>query len=156
MTVEDELTGKTGDKAFKIEGEFKPGDEKTFETSYTVTEADLGKTVVNVATATGKTPDPKKPEPGVTPGETEDPTDPKKPAMSIEKKVIDQKEKYEIGEIVKYEITVTNTGNTTQNNILVEDIRYTCTWQGSNNYCRVHSCESRPWKYNYKRSSCQR
>ena len=121
VVVSDELTGNTGDKAFKIDGEFKPGDEKSFETSYTVTEADLGKTVVNVATATGKTPDPDKPEPGVDPGKKEDPTDQKKPAMSIEKKVIDQKEKYEIGDTVKYEITVTNTGNTTQNNILVED-----------------------------------
>ena len=121
VTVSDELTGNTGDKAFKIDGEFKPGDEKTFETSYTVTEADLGKTVVNVATATGKTPDPDKPKPDVDPGKKEDPTDQKKPAMSIEKKVIDQKEKYEIGDTVKYKITVTNTGNTTQNNILVED-----------------------------------
>ena len=121
VTVEDELTGKTGDKAFKIEGEFKPGDEKTFETSYTVTEADLGKTVVNVATATGTTPDPNKPEPGVTPGQTEDPTDSRNPSMSITKKVVDQKKEYEIGDTVKYEITVTNTGNTTQNNILVED-----------------------------------
>ena len=121
VTVSDELTGNTGDKAFKIDGEFKPGDEKTFETSYTVTEADLGKTVVNVATATGTTPDPDKPEPGVDPGKKEDPTDQKKPGMSIEKKVIDQKEKYEIGDTVEYKITVTNTGNTTQKNILVED-----------------------------------
>ena len=121
VVVSDELTGNTGDKAFKIDGEFKPGDEKTFETSYTVTEADLGKTVVNVATATGKTPDPDKPKPDVDPGKKENPTDQKKPAMSIEKKVIDQKEKYEIGDTVKYKITVTNTGNTTQNNILVED-----------------------------------
>ena len=74
-----------------------------------------------MATATGTTPDLDKPEPGVDPGKTEDPTDQKKPAMNIEKKVIDQKEKYEIGDTVKYEITVTNTGNTTQNNILVED-----------------------------------
>ena len=74
-----------------------------------------------MATATGKTPDPDKPKPDVDPGKKEDPTDQKKPSMSIEKKVIDQKEKYEIGDIVKYEITVTNTGNTTQKNILVED-----------------------------------
>ena len=125
VTVEDELTGNTGDKAFKIDGEFKPGDEKSFETSYTVKESDLGTdgkgSVLNVATATGTTPDEKKPKPGVDPGKTEDPTDQKKPSMSIEKKVIDQKEKYEIGDTVKYEITVTNTGNTTQNNILVED-----------------------------------
>ncbi|MDO5305887.1 MAG: hypothetical protein Q4E87_09970, partial [bacterium] len=121
VVVSDELTGNTGDKAFKIDGEFKPGDEKTFKATYTVTEADLGKTVVNVATATGKTPDPDKPEPGVTPGKTEDPTDSRNPSMSITKKVVDAKDKYEIGDTVKYEITVENTGNTTQSDILVED-----------------------------------
>ena len=121
VKVIDELTGleKT------IKGEFKPGDEKTFETSYTVKESDLGMdgkgSVLNVATATGKTPDPDKQEPGVDPGKTEDPTDPKKPSMSIDKTVIDRKDEYQIGDTVKYEITVTNDGNTTQNNILVED-----------------------------------
>ena len=121
VTVSDELTGNTGDKAFKIEGEFKPNDEVTFKTSYTVKESDLGKKVVNVATATGTTPDPDKPTPGVNPGETEDPTDQKNPKLSITKKVIDKKDEYQIGDTVKYEITVENTGNTTQNNVLVED-----------------------------------
>ena len=120
VTVEDELTGNTGRNAWTIDT-FAPGETKTFKTSYTVTEADLGKTVVNVATATGKTPDPDKPKPGVDPGKTEDPTDPKKPSMSIDKTVIDRKDEYQIGDTVKYEITVTNDGNTTQNNILVED-----------------------------------
>ena len=121
VKVSDKLTGNTGDKAFKIDGEFKPGDKATFEVSYTVKESDLGKTVVNVATATGTTPDPKKPEPDVKPGETEDPTDSKKPALSITKKVVGEKKEYQIGDTVTYEITVENTGNTTQNNILVED-----------------------------------
>ena len=121
VTVADELTGNTGDKAFKIEGEFKPGEEATFEARYTVKESDLGKTIVNVAAAAGTTPDPDKPAPDVTPGETEDPTDPKNPEMTITKKVIDQKDEYQIGDTVKYEITVKNTGNTTQNNVLVED-----------------------------------
>ena len=121
VTVSDELTGNTGDKAFKIDGNFKPGEEATFEASYTVKESDLGKTVVNEATAAGKTTDPKNPEPGVTPGTTEDPVDQKNPAMTITKKVTDKKEEYQIGDTVKYEITVKNTGNTTQNNVLVED-----------------------------------
>ena len=121
VTVSDELTGNTGDKAFKIDGNFKPGEEATFETSYTVKESDLGKTVVNEATAAGKTTDPKNPEPGVTPGTTEDPVDQKNPAMTITKKVTDKKEEYQIGDTVEYEITVKNTGNTTQNNVLVED-----------------------------------
>ena len=121
VTVSDKLTGNTGDKAFKIDGKFKPGEEATFEASYTVKESDLGKTVVNEATAAGKTTDPKNPEPGVTPGTTEDPVDQKNPAMTITKKVTDKKEEYQIGDTVKYEITVKNTGNTTQNNVLVED-----------------------------------
>ena len=121
VTVSDELTGNTGDKAFKIDGNFKPGEEATFEASYTVKESDLGKTVVNEATAAGKTTDPKNPEPGVTPGTTEDPVDQKNPAMTITKKVTDKKEEYQIGDTVKYKITVKNTGNTTQNNVLVED-----------------------------------
>ena len=121
VTVSDELTGNTGDKAFKIDGNFKPGEEATFEASYTVKESDLGKTVVNEATAAGKTTDPKNPEPGVTPGTTEDPVDQKNPAMTITKKVTDKKEEYQIGDTVEYKITVKNIGNTTQNNVLVED-----------------------------------
>ena len=121
VKVIDELTGleKT------IKGEFKPGAEETFETSYKVKESDLGTdgkgSVLNVATATGTTPDPEKQKPEVVPGQTKDPTDPKTPSLSIDKIVIDEKDEYQIGDTVKYEITVTNTGNTTQNNILVED-----------------------------------
>ena len=57
----------------------------------------------------------------VTPGETEDPVEEEKPALAIDKKVVDPKEEYQIGEVVTYEITVTNIGNVTQKNILVED-----------------------------------
>ena len=116
VTVIDELTGlkETIDT-------LAPGEEKTFDTSYTVKESDLGKTVVNVATATGTTPDVEVKEPDVKPGETEDPVEDKKPALAVDKKVVDLKEEYQIGDVVTYEITVTNTGNTTQKNILVED-----------------------------------
>ena len=54
-------------------------------------------------------------------GETEDPVEEEKPALAIDKKVVDPKEEYQIGEVVTYEITVTNIGNVTQKNILVED-----------------------------------
>ena len=57
----------------------------------------------------------------VTPGETEDPVEEEKPALAIDKKVVDPKEEYQIGEVVTYEIAVTNIGNVTQKNILVED-----------------------------------
>lgn len=74
-----------------------------------------------MATATGTTPDPDIEKPDVTPGETEDPVEEEKPALAIDKKVVDPKEEYQIGEVVTYEITVTNIGNVTQKNILVED-----------------------------------
>ena len=54
-------------------------------------------------------------------GETENPVEEEKPALAIDKKVVDPKEEYQIGEVVTYEITVTNIGNVTQKNILVED-----------------------------------
>ncbi len=116
VKVTDELTGDE----WTID-ELAPGEEETFDASYTVKESDLGKTVVNVATATGTTPDPDIEKPDVTPGETEDPVEEEKPALAIEKKVVDPKEEYQIGEVVTYEITVTNIGNVTQKNILVED-----------------------------------
>ena len=116
VKVTDELTGDE----WTID-ELAPGEEETFDASYTVKESDLGKTVVNVATATGTTPDPDIEKPDVTPGETEDPVEEEKPALAIDKKVVDPKEEYQIGEVVTYEITVTNIGNVTQKNILVED-----------------------------------
>ena len=116
VKVTDELTGDE----WTID-ELAPGEEETFDASYTVKESDLGKTVVNVATATGTTPDPDIEKPDVTPGETEDPVEEEKPALAIDKKVVDPKEEYQIGEVVTYEITVTNIENVTQKNILVED-----------------------------------
>ena len=70
ITVTDELTGDE----WTIES-LAPGAEKVYETSYTVTEkdAEAGK-VLNVATATGKSPDPDKPDVPVTPGEDPEPT----------------------------------------------------------------------------------
>ena len=116
VKVTDELTGD----AWTIDT-LAPEEAKTFDASYTVKESDLGKTVVNVATATGTTPDPDIEKPDVTPGETEDPVEEENPALAIDKKVVDPKEEYQIGEVVTYEITVTNIGNVTQKNILVED-----------------------------------
>ena len=65
VKVTDELTGD----AWTIDT-LAPEEAKTFDASYTVKESDLGKTVVNVATATGTTPDPDIEKPDVTPGET--------------------------------------------------------------------------------------
>ena len=117
VVVADDLTGET----WTID-KFAPGDApKEFETSYTVKESDLGNTVVNNATATGNTPDEKKPNPEVVPGSTEDPTDPKNPQLDITKEIVNPKAEYAIGETVQYVITVTNTGNVTQNDVVVTD-----------------------------------
>ena len=63
-----------------------PGASKDFETSYTVTEADiLSGEVVNVATATGTSPDPDEPEVPVTPGEDPEPTDDKNGHLTVTK-----------------------------------------------------------------------
>ena len=66
LVVTDELTGNSGENAWKIES-LAPGESKVFTAEYTVTEADAqaGK-VVNTAAASGTSPDPEKPELVVT------------------------------------------------------------------------------------------
>ena len=71
ITVTDELTGGE----WQIES-LAPNASKEFETSYVVTEDDvLAGKVVNVATATGDSPDPDEPDVPVEPGEDPEPTD---------------------------------------------------------------------------------
>ena len=124
IEVTDELTGNTGDKAWKIE-ELAPGAEETFTASYTVTEKDiLAGSVVNEATAKGKSPDPEKPDVPVDPGKKEDPTDPAKTSLQVVKTTISEPangETYALGETIEYRITVTNTGNLTVNDVKVLD-----------------------------------
>ena len=74
LVVTDELTGNSGENAWKIES-LAPGESKVFTAEYTVTEADAqaGK-VVNTAAASGTSPDPEKPELPTTPGTKEVPT----------------------------------------------------------------------------------
>ena len=70
ITVTDDLTG---DK-WPVES-LKPGESKEFTAEYTVTAKDAAAgEVLNVATATGKSPDPEKPDVPVTPGEDPEPT----------------------------------------------------------------------------------
>ena len=69
VVVTDELTG---DK-WTVEEPLAPGENATFETTYTVTAEDVAAgTVLNVATADGVDPEGDKPTP--TPGENEQPT----------------------------------------------------------------------------------
>ena len=100
------------------------GDSVTLTADYTVTEEDLGKTLVNTVTAaSGQTqPDPEDPnndDHDETDGEkTEDPT----PNMEVSKTVVGDKGSYQVGDVITYQITVSNTGNTTIHNVELMDV----------------------------------
>ena len=121
VVVTDELTGGR----WEIET-IAPGQDSTvMNTSYVVTEEDiLNGTVVNEATATGVSPDPNKPEPGVTPGEETDTTETKNGHMYLTKETTSTPANgstYALGETVTYEIRAINDGNLTLTNVEVED-----------------------------------
>ena len=120
ITVTDELTGDT----WTIES-LEPGAEQTFTAEYVVTEADiLAGSVKNVAMATGTSPDPDEPDPGVDPGEEEDETEDKNGHLTINKVTTSTPENgtgYALGETITYEITVVNDGNLTITDITVTD-----------------------------------
>ena len=81
IEVEDELTGDT----WTIDA-LKHGESKEFTAEYMVTEADiLAGSVVNVATATGTSPDPDKPDVPVDPGEDPEPVE--KPDDKVERTI---------------------------------------------------------------------
>ena len=124
IEVTDELTGNTGDKAWKIE-KLAPGAGERFTASYTVTEEDiLAGSVVNEATATGTSTNPDDPEVPVIPGKTEDPTDPANGHLNITKTTTSTPANgsaYALGETITYQITVKNDGNLTIKDIEVTD-----------------------------------
>ncbi|MED9820605.1 MAG: Cna B-type domain-containing protein, partial [Christensenellales bacterium] len=129
LTIADiKVTDSLSSAKDKVIGTIKslaPGASETFAFEHKVTEADIlaGK-VVNEATATGKSPDPEKPEVPVDPGETEDKTEPKKGHLKVEKRTVSQpkdKNGYRPGETIRYEIKVTNDGNLTITDIKVTD-----------------------------------
>ena len=99
------------------------GDSVTLTADYTVAEEDLGKTLTNTATATAEKPDPEDPTKPVedkdeTDGEeTKDPT----PDLDVAKEVVNKQASYQVGDVITYEITVTNTGNTTIHNVELMD-----------------------------------
>ncbi len=121
ITVTDELTGNEGENAWTIDA-LAPGKSQTFEAKHEVTEADIrAGSVVNVATATGTSPDPDEPDVWVDPGEREDPTRMMEPSLFVEKTVLGKKDGYKLGETITYQITVINSGNVTMTDIVVED-----------------------------------
>ena len=120
ITVTDELTGD----AWAITS-LAPGESKDFTASYTVTEADvLAGKVLNVATATGTSPDPNTPDVPVTPGEDEEPTEGAEGHLTVTKvttSVPANGTAYVLNEEITYKITVTNDGQLTITDITVTD-----------------------------------
>jgi hypothetical protein len=120
ITVNDT---KTGD-SWTIPS-LAPGAAQTFNTTYTVAEADiLTGRVLNVATATGTSPDPDEPSVPVIPGTKEDPTETKNSHLTLEKVTTSTPANgsyYTLGEAISYSITVTNDGNMTISDITVND-----------------------------------
>lgn len=97
-----------------------PAASVIYTASYTVLEADLGKTIVNTATATGSYTD--KDGTKTVEGEDEVPatTAAVNPDLTVEKTIINDGT-FAMGETIRYKITVTNSGNQTLNNIVVTD-----------------------------------
>ena len=117
IVVTDELTGDE----WTIDS-LAPGESQEFTAEYVVTEADiLAGEVLNVATATGDSPDPDEPDVPVDPGEDPEPTEDPNGHITIEKEVVGATEGYVKGDTVEYKITVTNDGNLTITNIVVTD-----------------------------------
>lgn len=100
------------------------GAEIELKAEYTVTEEDLGKTIKNVVTSKADE------EPDTPPddGEEEIPTDTRQPALTVEKKVSETPAatgadgKFALGDTVKYEVEITNSGNLTLKDVTLEDV----------------------------------
>ncbi|MEP2129959.1 MAG: gliding motility-associated C-terminal domain-containing protein, partial [Algoriphagus sp.] len=112
VVVTDPLTGMV-----ETIPTLEPGQSMTYSTSYTVTQADVANgSITNIASATGTDPD----------GEdVEDEDDaiveviPNPDVQLI--KVADKDAVIEVGEVITYTLTVTNTGNETLEDVVVTD-----------------------------------
>ena len=123
ITVTDPNGDDFGEQAIES---LAPGETATFKATHVVTEADVkAGEVVNVATATGTSPDPDKPEVPVVPGKDTDSTETAKAALTVVKTAEQSGSAadgaFKLGETINYTITVTNTGNQTVENIRVVD-----------------------------------
>ena len=81
-------------------------------------------TVLNEATAAGKSTDPENPNPEIVPGNTEDPTDHPNGHLTVTKETTSTPangEAYALGETITYKITAANDGNLTLKNVVVTD-----------------------------------
>ncbi|TDQ16895.1 putative repeat protein (TIGR01451 family), partial [Algoriphagus boseongensis] len=114
VTVVDTKTGTVVNV-----GTLAPGESKTIEATYPITQEDVDTgSVKNEATATGESPN----EGDDNPTATDEVTTPilQLPGILVEKSA-DKDVIREAGEVVVYTITVTNTGNVVLNNVVVKD-----------------------------------
>ena len=114
ITLEEQKGVTLNETVFK---NVQPGKEISTTAVYKVTDADvINQTFTNKVKATFSGVD--KEYTGI---DTVDKFVESKSDLVITKEVVGQKSEYKIGDTVEYKITVKNTGNLTQNNILVED-----------------------------------
>ncbi|MBR2541222.1 MAG: DUF11 domain-containing protein [Mogibacterium sp.] len=120
VEIKDELPGfKFNDDAVTAFDALAPGESKSAEGTYIVTQADVdaGK-VVNTAIAKGVDPEDKDPE--VVPGTKDDPTVDPDARLAVTK-TADKVSGVKAGELITYTVTVSNPGNVTISNIKLSD-----------------------------------
>ena len=119
IVVSDEMAGVqlTQESSWEIASLGAGEVSAPIKVTYTIQESDLGKTLVNVATATVK----EDPDVPVKPGEESNETDDPNPSFTATKSIAsDQQEStFGVGDTVTFAITVENTGNVTLNNVTV-------------------------------------
>ena len=98
----------------------KPGEDKSFEYTYKVQQSDLGKTILNTATATGSDPTG---EEVVGTDDVEAETEERNPELDVTKVASKPANgtEFVLDETITYTITVKNTGNVTLADIFVSD-----------------------------------
>ncbi|MDX5467168.1 MAG: DUF11 domain-containing protein, partial [Cyclobacteriaceae bacterium] len=114
VTVVDTVTGTVVNV-----GTLAPGESKTIEVSYPITQEDIDRgNVKNEATATGESPNQGDDDPTAT----DEVTTPilYRPEIQMVK-TSDKNEVREAGEVITYTLTVTNTGNVTMSDVTISD-----------------------------------
>ncbi|MDF2159446.1 hypothetical protein, partial [Algoriphagus sp. CAU 1675] len=115
VTVTDPLPGLSAITPAPVT--LEPGDSQIFTATYTITLADMDAgSVNNTATATGTDPN----EDDVTDTDSETITANQDPSIDIVK-TADKSSVSAAGEVVTYTFTVTNTGNVTLSNVVIDD-----------------------------------
>lgn len=120
IVVNDEMLAELDIDVVLEETTLQPGESTIGKAEYTVTQEDIDNGgVYNVATTTGETPgDPE--EPPVSPPDEEYVPSDRNPKIELVKST-ETEEYTEVGQEIEYVFTVTNIGNTTLNNVKVED-----------------------------------